>query len=249
MEQQATQTQEAGQAVGRGNIDDRENLRNIDIPDAKASKKPGKEPVSAEVQQEGNLRQYIRPDGVFIKDLPSLRILQRATGRKNKVGAPVMENKYTQSEANRLVAEMCLKSGRKMETDQVSGRPKAVPGWNMTIRVPGHENSEQYAPNEPEGAAREKIRDNAMLTVQEDNAALRKEMAELKETINEIAAGTVAAVAATNKGNVKDTKDMNVFELQKYAKDNEFDLGTTKKKPEMLAVIDRQITERNENES
>jgi len=236
MADQATQTKETGQAAGKGHIDDRENLRNIDIPDAKAAKKPVKGPVSPEVQAEGNLRQYIRPDGVFIKDLPSLRILQIRTGEMDKkTNAPKMKNKYTQAEAEELVIDMCEKSGRKIETDPVSGRPKAVPGWDLKIRVPGHENIEQYAPKEPEGAAREKIRDNAMLAMQDENKTL-------KERLDRLEAG--------QGRQPKEITQMSATELRDYAADSEIAVPSkVVGKTNILAEIQKALAERKENES
>lgn len=224
MEDQATQRREQAQAATKPR----------DIPDA-TSKKADKPPMAPGVQIERNARRYIRKDGVFIKDVEYL--WRRNTGRYDAKGNPIFELEKTREEAEQLVTELLEQSGRKVAPDPISGRLKATPGWDLNIRVPGFEQSEQSAPKEPEGKLRERLNDQMLLEMREERTELLNTVAELKKTVEKLAGGPV-----------KDTKDMNVLELRKYAKDNEIDLGAAKTKPDMLAAIDKARAERTEDE-
>lgn len=217
-------------------IDDRVNVKNRDIPDLKKKRKPDDEPMADEVQAEAKLRPYMRKDGLFIKDLLSLRILQRKTGRVDKKsGQLVMENKYTLEEANAYVTELMERSGRTVGTDPISGRPKAVPGWDLAIQVPGMLQSEQMAPKEPEGAAAQQIRDNAMLAVQADNK-------ELKEAVRRLEGGAGARKA-------KELRDMGATELRDFAADNEIAVPPkVSGKIAIREVIEKELAERKTDE-
>ncbi|KKM25655.1 hypothetical protein LCGC14_1592730, partial [marine sediment metagenome] len=65
------------------------------------------------------------------------------------------------------IVQMCEAAGRTVERDFLTGRWKAVPGWDLGIVVPGMKSSEQYAPQKAAGEDRQRISD-ALVARQED---------------------------------------------------------------------------------
>lgn len=131
-----------------------------DIPDAEL-KKPKPITLPVKVQRERDMRRYIRKDGVFRKDFE------------------IMFKGKTKPQAEKIIRAQCKLTGRKVETESLTGRLKAVPGWDLTIRVPGMAREEQQAPKKPEGEDRQKINESLLLNVEKENKELKKQLAEI----------------------------------------------------------------------
>jgi hypothetical protein len=155
---------------------ERANPKPKDIPDVN-SKGPVDTPMEPEVQQERTVRRYIRKDGMFRKDLKWLDT--EDTGELDLNGDPVKKPGYTEIQATKIAVETIKASGRGVEKDPATGRLKAVPGWNLDIRVPGFGVIEQKAPKEPQGKIREEINDRALRDLQKQNEKLQEQLDKL----------------------------------------------------------------------
>ena len=132
----------------------------VDIPDAEL-KKPDPIKLPVKVQRERDIRRYIRKDGVFIKDFE------------------IMFPRMTKTQAEIPIRALCRLTGRKVEKESLTGRFKAVPGWDLSIRVPGMAREEQAAPKAPEGEERQKINESLLLAMEKENKELKKQLAEI----------------------------------------------------------------------
>lgn len=157
---------------------ERQNPRPVDIPDATKKDKP-KVVLAPEVQAEREIRAYIRKDGVFRKDMHALFAVD--SGLRRHDGSVVYTYALSTEEAEKVATEACSKSGRSIKKDPVSGRPMAVPGWNLEIRVPGFEDSEQAAPAEKLGVLRERLNNKMLLEMKEQNDRLQARLDELEQ--------------------------------------------------------------------
>lgn len=131
-----------------------------DIPDAEL-KKPKPITLPVKVQRERDIRRYIRKDGVFIKNFE------------------LMFKGKTKVQAEKSIRDLCKLTGRKVETELLTDRLKAVPGWDLAIRVPGMAREEQVAAKEPSGETRQKINESLLLSVEKENKDLKKQLAEI----------------------------------------------------------------------
>jgi hypothetical protein len=136
-----------------------------DIPDAEL-KKPKPITLPVKVQRERDMRRYIRKDGVFRKDFEILF--------KGK----------TKAQAEKAIRDQCKLTGRKVETESLTDRLKAVPGWDLSIRVPGMAREEQAAPKEPSGETRQKINESLLLAGQKEIEELKKQLAEVNAKLD-----------------------------------------------------------------
>lgn len=136
-----------------------------DIPDVEL-KKPKPITLPKKVQGERDMRRYIRKDGVFRKDFEILF--------KGK----------SKAQAEKDIRDLCKMTGRKVETELLTDRLKAVPGWDLTIRVPGMAREEQAAPKEPSGETRQKINESLLLSVEKENKELKKQLAEINAKLD-----------------------------------------------------------------
>lgn len=155
---------------------ERANPKPRDIPDAN-TKSPEAAPLAPEVQQERTVRRYIRKDGMLRKDLRWLD--PEDTGKLDPNGNPIRKPRYTEIQAAKIAVETIKASGRGVEKDPATGRLKAVPGWNLDIRVPGFGVIEQKAPKEPHGKIREEINDRALRDLQKQNEKLQEQLDKL----------------------------------------------------------------------
>lgn len=200
--------------------------REVDIPDT-TLKQQEKVVLPAEIQRERDLRRYIAKNGMFRKGLRDMWRLLDDKGRPYYT--------KTAEEAAAFVTDICEKAGRSVETDHMTGRLKAVPGWNLDIRVPGMASSEQSAPQKPEGEERQKINETALVHLQDENAQLRADVAALK-----------AAMQPAPTQPVKPLGEMNHAELDAYAAENNITFGDEQTtKADKVAVIENVMEERN----
>jgi hypothetical protein len=176
--------------------------REVDIPDAEAARKKTVV-LPAKTQVERDIRRYIRKDGVFVKDLECMWDVD--TGKRDSSGNMIRTATKTKEEAEKIVIELCEKTGRKVEKDPTSGRLRAVPGWDLAIHVPGMLREEANAPKAPEGEARMKINDNMLVALQKENQELKdtlakqaEAMAKLNERLDSMTLGG-SAKTKTNK--------------------------------------------------
>ena len=131
-----------------------------EIPDFNKQEIP-KAVLTAEVQAERNVRRYIKKDGTFNKDFE--HFFDKDTGKFDSGGRIIYEPTMTKEQARDFITKLCEDTGRKMTTDPISGRPQAVPGWNLDIRVPGMAQSEQKAATVPEGVLRERLNNQLLM--------------------------------------------------------------------------------------
>ena len=148
-----------------------------DIPDAEL-KKPEPITLPVKVQRERDIRRYIRKDGVFIKNFENLFTKLVLKGLKQ------VELKMPKAQAEEIIRDLCKLTGRNVEKGTLTGRLKAVPGWNLAIRVPGMAREEQKAPKAPEGEVRQKINESLLLSVEKENKELKKQLAEINEKLD-----------------------------------------------------------------
>lgn len=152
-----------------------------DIPDFNEQEIPQAE-ITPEVQAERNVRRYIRKDGMFIKDFE--HSFDRNTGELDSGGRMIYIPSMTKAEAQAFITGLCENSGRKVVIDSLSKRPRAEPGWNLDIRVPGMSQSEQKAATVPEGVLRERLNNQLILDQRnriDDLTSLVKELLEKKD--------------------------------------------------------------------
>ena len=142
-----------------------------EIPDFNKQEIP-KAVLTAEVQAERNVRRYLRKDGTFNKDFE--HFFDKDTGKFDSGGRIIYEPTMTKEQAHELITKLCEDTGRKVTIDPISGRPQAVPGWNLDIRVPGMAQSEQKAATVPEGALRERLNNQLLI----EQRSLINELAE-----------------------------------------------------------------------
>lgn len=204
---------------GAGVLDGpRKITRAEDIPDSDF-KEPEKVVLPADVAQEREVRRYIRKDGVFIKDLPGLWELptgERDVRGKVKTGPdnlPKRQRQFTLEEVNEFVIKECEKSGRTMSVDGLSGRPKATPGWDLTIHVPGQSQSEQQAAMPPTGEEAIKNTQALVTRLSDENAKLKLGYDDLAEELRDIK----ALLAQGPADSVKPLEKMNHEELDNQA--------------------------------
>lgn len=145
----------------------------IDIPDAEL-KKPEPITLPPKIQNERDLRPHIRKDGVFKKNFEKSKRLERVFPGK----------KITKAMAEKYIRSLCELTGRKVEKEILTDRLKAVPGWDLTIRVPGMAREEQAAPKSPDGETRQKINEKLLLKQGEENKELKKQLAEVNARFN-----------------------------------------------------------------
>ncbi len=136
-----------------------------DIPDAEL-KKPKPITLPVKVQRERDIRRYIRKDGVFIKNFE------------------LMFKGKTKVQAEKSIRDLCKLTGRKVEKELLTDRLKAVPGWDLAIRVPGMAREEQAAPKEPSGETRQKINESLLLSVEKENKDLKSELAKVNAKLD-----------------------------------------------------------------
>ncbi len=151
--------------------------REVDIPDLNKKGLPKVE-LPPHIAAERKIRRYIKKDGLFKKGLEQLFDVD--TDRRDENGNAIRRPSKTVEQAEAFVTKLCKASGRKVETTD-TGRKKAVPGWDLSISVPGMKSSEAKAVKEPEGKARQELADRALVNLQKENA-------ELKDTVKELAA-------------------------------------------------------------
>ena len=178
--------------------------RNVpDIPDFNERELP-QAVLSAEVLGERNVRRYIRKDGVFNKDFE--HFFDNDTGKFDSGGRIIYEATKTIAEAQAFITELCENTGRKVVIDSLSGRPRAEPGWNLDIRVPGMGQSEQKAPTVPEGVMRERINNQLLIDQRNQINELAQTVAYLTAQLAPKPEGQAAAdkeVAAADRKKVK----------------------------------------------
>ena len=66
-----------------------------------------------------------------------------------------------------------------VEIDSITGRPQAVPGWNLDIRVPGMRQSEEKAVTVPEGVLRERLNNEILLSQRDQMKGMAEQIAHL----------------------------------------------------------------------
>jgi hypothetical protein len=148
-----------------------------DIPDFNEQKIP-KAILTAEVQSERDVRRYICKDGKFNKGFEHFFDVE--TGKFGSKSEILYRATMTKEQAQKFITDLCEKSGRTVVIDSLTGRPRAVPGWNLDIRVPGMSLAEQRSPTLPEGVLRERL-NNQLLLEQ------TKQIDELKATVAKLA--------------------------------------------------------------
>ncbi len=149
-----------------------------DIPDAEL-KKPKPVTLPQKVQNERDMRRYIRKDGVFVKNFEILKHFEDVYPGK----------KITKVMAETCIRALCKQTGRKVETESLAGRLKAVPGWDLSIRVPGMAREEQASPKEPSGETRQKINESLLLSVEKENKGLKEQLAEITKKLDRFGEG------------------------------------------------------------
>ena len=206
--------------------------KEVDIPDAEAKEKKTIV-LDPEVQAERDVRRYIRKDGVFIKDVEYL--WYTPTGRILANGVAERTLTKTKEAAEEFVTELCEKSGRTVELDPVSKRPKATPGWDLSIRVPGMQDSEMFAPKTSQGDLQQAQTSELMARLIADNRALADQVKGLVEKMD----ADAGAIPAAQKG----LQQMNHKELDAYAAQMGRPLGFTDKptRAEKAATIKEAI--------
>lgn len=206
--------------------------REVDIPD---DEHKGTQTIklSKEVQAERDIRRYIRKDGLFRKGLREMFF--RTMNVKGKP-APRRVLTHTEAEASAEVVELCEKSGRKIELE--NGRYKAAPGWDLSISVPGMAQSEQDAAKEPDTAARQKISDRALVSLQDENKALKDRL----DALEGKAEPDTSPLPAFLGG-------LTVVELREYAKAKGIPLGDATRKADILDIIEKAKGEQAEAEN
>lgn len=147
-----------------------ENIK--DIPDAEAKAKPVVE-MAPDVQAEREVRRYINKEGIFARDLEQLFAV--ATGIDSS-GRMQYRQTQTKESAEKMVTELLEKSGRKVGRDSISGRLKAAPGWNLNIRVPGMQKSEEKAASESDAHLQARVNQQQLLDLRSQNEALQKRL-------------------------------------------------------------------------
>jgi len=147
-----------------------------EIPDFNEQEIP-KAVMSDEVKAERNFRRYTKKNGVFCKAFE--HFFDRDTGKFDAGGRIIYEPTMTKEQAEKLIVDLCKKAGRKIVVDSVTGRPQAVPGWNLDIRVPGMKQSEEMAVTVPAGALRERINNQALIDLREQNNIMAEQIAHL----------------------------------------------------------------------
>lgn len=162
--------------------------RNVDIPDL-ANKDTPKAILSAEQKKERNLRRFTRKDGVFVKDFEKL--FDDVTGL-DASNRQIYKATKTLEEATEFVVILIEDTGRKLEKDPVTGRLKAVPGWNFDIHCPGMESVEQNAYVESESIQRQKRVDMLLEQSQAQVGVLTEQVKELIATVAELTGGKPA---------------------------------------------------------
>lgn len=191
------------------------SVKELDIPDEGLKHKKEEPALLSHVKAERNLRRFIRPDGMFVRDVHLL--------------TPTPDN---EAQALETVKARCEAAGRVIEVDYQTGRFKAVPGWNYAIRVPGMESSELKAPTIPKGEAGQKIQQDLVVRLQEDNQ-------ELKQTVAELTANMANMLAEMKKANgAKPLDEMTHNELDEKAAEIKFTFpdGCTNKPDKVEAL-------------
>ena len=120
--------------------------RSGEIPDFNEQEIP-KAVMSDEVKDERNVRRYVKKDGVFCKGF--VHFFDKDTGKFDAGGHIIYKPEMTEEQAQAFITEICEAAGRIVEIDSITGRPQAVPGWNLDIRVPGMRQSEEKAVTVP----------------------------------------------------------------------------------------------------
>ena len=185
----------------------------VDIPDANFKPAPQVE-LADHVKSESILRQYLRPDGVFVKDLAGAFTTVKGVAKN---GTETRVRTLTLEQANEHVKQLCIVSGRNVEVDFISKRPKAVPGWDQSIHVPGMDHEEQNAPKTAKGEDRLKIAEATVVQLQGENQALTEKVGSLDAKMDQVLAGM------QNKAPTQPAKplgQMNHDELDVYAAEN-----------------------------
>ena len=206
---------------------DQEKSVTGEIPDFNTQPIP-KAVMTAEVLGERNFRRYTKKDGTFCKDFE--HFFDKDTGKFDEGGRIIYEPTMTKEQAQKFITDLCEKTGRTVVVDSLGGRPRAVPGWNLDIRVPGMGQSEQKAAAVPEGVMRERLNNQLLLDQ-------RGQINELKETVAHLAA-QLAPEEPTGK-----LEDGTIAQLRGLAKERNIDLGNLTLKADIITKI-RAETER-----
>ena len=151
-----------------------------DIPKFKQPEIP-KAVLEPEVQTEREVRRYIRKDGVFIKDLDRLFLVDTGVIKEGRI---IYQKGMNIKEATSFVAELCEKSGRNIEIDALTERPKAAPGWNLNIQVPGMAQSEQKASLESDKSIQRRQQDQLVQDLRKRNVDLDARIKNMESIIS-----------------------------------------------------------------
>ena len=127
-------------------------IRKPDIPDM-AKKEPAKIVLTPPIKKERDFRRFTRKNGVLIKDFVNFFDVEDGVDGTGRIR---YKSTKTVEEATKFIRELCESAGRTVVNDELTGRLKAVPGWDLDIRVPGMESVEQNAAVEPDSAVRER---------------------------------------------------------------------------------------------
>ena len=202
--------------------------RQPDIPD-KAKQEIPKVQFAPEVKAERNIRRFIRKDGVFCKDYQHFFDVE--TGMDDK-GRILYKPTKTIEEAEEFIVDLCEKSGRKIVIDDVTKRPKAVPGWNLEIRVPGMEVNEQTASVESEAIMRERATSRMLDTMQIQMKEMAAKMEEQAATIAELTGSGTKEAKADGR-----LEDGTIADLVKLAKERGIDIDGITLKADIIEKI------------
>jgi len=178
-----------------------------DIPDFNKQEIP-KAVMSAEVLGERNVRRYTKKDGMFCKDFE--HFFDKDTGKIDNGTRIIYAPTMTKQQAQEFITKLCEDTGRKVVIDALSGRPQAVPGWNLDIRVPGMGQSEQKAATVPEGTLRERLNNQLLMDQRDQINNLTQKLAYLE---NQMA--NTDEVMAVEMGGLAPAKELT--EAQKKA--------------------------------
>ncbi len=169
--------------------------------------------LAPDVAEEMVMRTYLRKDGVFVKDLKGA--FSQVVGTAED-GTEIRETKVDDEQAEAIVRDLCEKSGRTVVQDFTSSRPKAVPGWRVTIHVPGMDHEEQFAAKSVKGEDRLKIAEGAVVRLEASN----QELVGLVKGLGEQVKSLLADSAGANIQPSKPLGQMNHEELDECAAAN-----------------------------
>jgi hypothetical protein len=160
--------------------------REVDIPDADL-KRPKAIVLEEPIRLERESRRFIRKDGVFVKDferffdVPVLN--EDGSNKRDDSGNVIRRKTMTDEEAKKKVIAELKASGRKIITDDATGRLKAVPGWLVDLHVPGMQKEEQHAETKHTAAVRTKLTEDLLATQAGQIRELQNSVKELTQAL------------------------------------------------------------------